>query len=183
MTQAATFSLPRDSLQAHEATQRLTRFQRRGYQRLPDLRQNVDLNFFWTRRWFFIAMLVGFLLMIAPTPEGLTAEGRSCSPCRSWRPYCSWTEAVPLPTVPLLIIIGQVVLLKVDRRRWQSLMTDSVLFIMGSLMLAVRHRETATRPAHRLVDVQMTAPMCTGQFRSGRVRHVAASSASIPSPL
>jgi solute carrier family 13 (sodium-dependent dicarboxylate transporter), member 2/3/5 len=48
------------------------------------------------------------------------------------------TEAVPLPTVPLLIIVGQVVLLKVDPTEVaQSLMTDSVLFIMGSLMLAV----------------------------------------------
>jgi sodium-dependent dicarboxylate transporter 2/3/5 len=48
------------------------------------------------------------------------------------------TEAVPLPTVPLLIIIGEVVLLKVDATKVaQSLMTDSVLFIMGSLMLAV----------------------------------------------
>ena len=48
------------------------------------------------------------------------------------------TEAVPLPTVPLLIIIGEVVLLKVDPTKVaQSLMTDSVLFIMGSLMLAV----------------------------------------------
>ena len=48
------------------------------------------------------------------------------------------TEAVPLPTVPLLIIVGEVVLLKVDPTKVaQSLMTDSVLFIMGSLMLAV----------------------------------------------
>ena len=48
------------------------------------------------------------------------------------------TEAIPLPTVPLLIIVGQVVLLKVDPTKVaQSLMTDSVLFIMGSLMLAV----------------------------------------------
>ena len=48
------------------------------------------------------------------------------------------TEAIPLPTVPLLIIIGEVLLLKVDATKVaQSLMTDSVLFIMGSLMLAV----------------------------------------------
>jgi sodium-dependent dicarboxylate transporter 2/3/5 len=48
------------------------------------------------------------------------------------------TEAIPLPTVPLLIIVGQVVLLRVDPTTVaQSLMTDSVLFIMGSLMLAV----------------------------------------------
>ncbi len=48
------------------------------------------------------------------------------------------TEAIPLPTVPLLIIVGEVVLLKADATAVaQSLMTDSVLFIMGSLMLAV----------------------------------------------
>ena len=48
------------------------------------------------------------------------------------------TEAIPLPTVPLLIIVGEVVLLKVDPTEVaRSLMTDSVLFIMGSLMLAV----------------------------------------------
>jgi len=139
MTQAAaTFSLPRDSLQAHEAGQRLTRFQRRGYQRYLIVRQNVDLNFFWTRRWFFIAMLVGFLLMIAPTPEGLTEEGQIVLAMSVMATILFVTEAVPLPTVPLLIIIGEVVLLKVDPTKVaQSLMTDSVLFIMGSLMLAV----------------------------------------------
>ena len=48
------------------------------------------------------------------------------------------SEALPLPTVPLLIIVGEVVLLKMDPTKVaQSLMTDSVLFIMGSLMLAV----------------------------------------------
>jgi len=139
MTQAAaTFSLPRDSLQAHEISQRLTRFQRRGYQRYLIVRQNVDLNFFWTRRWFFIAMLVGFLLIVAPTPDGLTDEGQIVLAMSVVATILFVTEAVPLPTVPLLIIIGQVVLLKVDPTKVaQSLMTDSVLFIMGSLMLAV----------------------------------------------
>ena len=47
MTQAAaSFSLPRDSLQAHEPNQRLTRFQRRDYQRYLLVRQNIDLNLF-----------------------------------------------------------------------------------------------------------------------------------------
>ena len=35
---AATFSLARDSLQAHEPIQRLGRFRRRGYQRMVWLR-------------------------------------------------------------------------------------------------------------------------------------------------
>ena len=48
------------------------------------------------------------------------------------------TEPVPLPTVALLIIAGQVLLLGLESTQVaKSLMTDSVLFIMGSLMLAV----------------------------------------------
>jgi solute carrier family 13 (sodium-dependent dicarboxylate transporter), member 2/3/5 len=77
-------------------------------------------------------------LMIAPTPEGLTEEGQIVLAMSIMATILFVTEAVPLPTVPLLIIIGQVVLLKVDPTKVaQSLMTDSVLFIMGSLMLAV----------------------------------------------
>ena len=48
------------------------------------------------------------------------------------------TEPIPLPTVPLLIIVGEIVLLGLNPSKVaQSLMTDLVLFIMGSLMLAV----------------------------------------------
>ena len=48
------------------------------------------------------------------------------------------TEPVPLPTVALMIICAQVLLLGIDSTNVaKSLMTDSVLFIMGSLMLAV----------------------------------------------
>lgn len=48
------------------------------------------------------------------------------------------TEPIPLPTVAILIILGQVLLLKLDSTVVaKSLMSDSVLFIMGSLMLAV----------------------------------------------
>ena len=48
------------------------------------------------------------------------------------------TEPVPLPTVALLIVVGQVFLLGLDSSMVaRSLWSDSVLFIMGSLMLAV----------------------------------------------
>ena len=139
MTTAITqFSLPRDSLQAHEPVQKLWRFQRRGYQRYVLMRQQIDLSFFWSRRWFFITMIVGFLLIVAPTPAGLTEEGQIVLAMSVMATMLFITEAVPLPTVPLLIIIGQVVLLKVEPTKVaQSLMTDAVLFIMGSLMLAV----------------------------------------------
>ena len=51
------------------------------------------------------------------------------------------TEPVPLPTVALLIILGQIVLLGLDSNTVakKQLMTV-LLFIMGSLMLAVRRQ-------------------------------------------
>lgn len=137
-TAVPTFSLPRDSLQAHEPAARLTRFRRRGYQRYVLLRSHIDLALLWERRWFFIAMLIGFVLVVAPTPSGLSHDGQIVLAMSVVATILFITEAVPLPTVPLMIIVGQVVLLKVEPTKVaQSLMTDAVLFIMGSLMLAV----------------------------------------------
>jgi solute carrier family 13 (sodium-dependent dicarboxylate transporter), member 2/3/5 len=134
----APFALGRDSLQAHESSARLGRFRRRGYQRYRLLRASLDLALLWKRRWFIITMLVGFSLMQLPAPEGLTDKGLIVLCMSLMATMLFITEAVPLPTVPLLIIIGEVVLLKTDATKVaQSLMTDSVLFIMGSLMLAV----------------------------------------------
>ena len=83
-------------------------------------------------------MILGFALMSAPTPAGLTHEGQIVLVMSLMATMLFITEAIPLPTVPLLIIVGEVVLLGVDSTKVaQSLMTDSVLFIMGSLMLAV----------------------------------------------
>lgn len=139
MTAAATtFSLARDSLLAHEPAPRLERYRRRGYQRYRLIRSNIDLALVWKRRWFIITMIVGFVLMNLPTPAGLTQEGQIVLAMSLMATMLFITEAVPLPTVPLLIIIGEVVLLRTDPTKVaQSLMTDSVLFIMGSLMLAV----------------------------------------------
>jgi solute carrier family 13 (sodium-dependent dicarboxylate transporter), member 2/3/5 len=134
----AQFSLARDSLQANDASARLTRFRRRGYQRYLVVRSQIDLTLLWERRWFFITLLVGFALMAAPTPDGLSHDGQTVLAMSVMATLLFISEAVPLPTVPLLIIIGQVVLLGVEPSKVaQSLMTDSVLFIMGSLMLAV----------------------------------------------
>ncbi|MDE2445103.1 MAG: DASS family sodium-coupled anion symporter [Alphaproteobacteria bacterium] len=83
-------------------------------------------------------MMVGFSLMSLPTPAGLTHNGLIVLSMSIMATMLFISEAVPLPTVPLLIIVGEVALLKVDPTKVaQSLMTDSVLFIMGSLMLAV----------------------------------------------
>jgi sodium-dependent dicarboxylate transporter 2/3/5 len=135
---AATFSLARDSLQAHEPIQKLGRFRRRGAQRLIRIRQQVDITLLWERRWFLVTLLLGFALMVAPTPAGLSHEGQIVLAMSFMATMLFITEPVPLPTVALLLIIGQVVLLGLPADRVaQSLMSDSVLFIMGSLMLAV----------------------------------------------
>ena len=132
------FKLGRDSLQAYQPSQRLTRLGRRGYQRWVLLRSQINIYYFWEKRWFFVAMLVGVIAMSLPTPEGLTYDGQIVLSMSLVATMLFITEPVPLPTVALLIVIGQVLLLKLDPTQVaQSLMTDSVLFIMGSLMLAV----------------------------------------------
>ena len=94
--------------------------------------------FFWERRWFIIALLVGTLLFLLPTPQGLTREGWVTIVMSVVAIVLFVTEPVPLPTVALMIIAGQVLLLGIDSTTVaKSLMNDSVLFIMGSLMLAV----------------------------------------------
>ncbi len=132
------FSLARDSLLAHEPTVGFSRFRRRGYQRARHLLGAVDLGLVWKRRWFIVTMVVGFLLMLLPSPEGLTAQGQIVLIMSLMATMLFITEPVPLPSVALMIIVGQVILLKIDSTTVaRSLMTDSVLFIMGSLMLAV----------------------------------------------
>ena len=134
----AQFSLARDSLQAHEPAARLDRFRRRGYQRYRLLRSYVDLAYIWKRRWFIITMIFGFLFMAAPTPAGLSHDGQIVLVMSLMATVLFITEPVPLPSVALMIVIGQVTLLGLDSTKVaSSLMTDSVLFIMGSLMLAV----------------------------------------------
>ncbi|MEE9587981.1 MAG: DASS family sodium-coupled anion symporter [Hyphomicrobiaceae bacterium] len=94
--------------------------------------------FLWEKRWFFIAMLVGGLIMQLPTPDGLSREGLIVLAMSVASVILFVTEPVPLPTVALMIIAGQVLLLGLDSSAVaKSLMSDSVLFIMGSLMLAV----------------------------------------------
>ncbi len=110
---------------------------RRRLQRAPALK---DLLFFiWSRRWFFIALGLGAVLLLAvPVPDGLTREGWVVMVMSIMAIILFVTEPIPLPTVALLIIAGQVLLLGLDSTSVaKSLMSDSVLFIMGSLMLAV----------------------------------------------
>jgi len=104
--------------------------------RAPAIR---NLAFFlWEKRWFLIALAVGAGLLAGPQPETLSREGWIVVVMSIVSIILFVTEPVPLPTVALMIVVGQVLLLHLDSTTVaKSLMNDSVLFIMGSLMLAV----------------------------------------------
>lgn len=132
-------SLISDSLRSYDPQDLWsTRLRRRGYQNWRLLQSQVDLYYFWEKRWFFIALAIGAGMLFMPQPDGLSREGLIVLTMSVVVIILFVTEPVPLPTVALLIIVGQILLLGVDSNTVaKSLMTDSVLFIMGSLMLAV----------------------------------------------
>ena len=132
-------SLVNDSLRAPEPHDPWSlKIRRRGYQRMLLVRSQINFYYFWEKRWFFVAMALGFVLMTMPQPEGLSREGQIVLTMSAVAIILFVTEPVPLPTVALLIIVGQVILLGLESTTVaKTLMTDSVLFIMGSLMLAV----------------------------------------------
>jgi len=83
-------------------------------------------------------MALGIFMLSLPVPDGLSPEGMVVLTMSVVATVLFVTEPIPLPTVALLIIAGQVLLLSIPSTIVaKSLMTDSVLFIMGSLMLAV----------------------------------------------
>ncbi len=135
----AGLSLVHDSLRAPEiSTPWSVRVGRHGYHRLLTVRANIDLHYFWEKRWFIFAMAIGAALLHAPQPDGLTRDGMIVLTMSVVATILFITEPVPLPTVALLLIVGEVLLLgRNSTEVAKSLMTDSVLFIMGSLMLAV----------------------------------------------
>ena len=111
---------------------------RTGVRRFVNIGRQLNLYYFWEKRWFFIALAVGAGLLSVPTPENLSREGLIVLTMSVVATILFVTEPVPLPTVALMIIVGQVLLLGLESTQVaKSLMTDSVLFIMGSLMLAV----------------------------------------------
>ena len=90
------------------------------------------------RGWFFLALGIGAYLLNIPPPEGLSPEAYSVLVMSVVATILFVTEPIPLPAVALLIIVGQVLLLGANSNDVaKSIMSDSVLFIMGSLMLAV----------------------------------------------
>jgi sodium-dependent dicarboxylate transporter 2/3/5 len=121
-------SLVTDGPRAYEPAGAWTvRTTRVGYRRFLFVRAHVNLYYFWEKRWFFIAIAAAGGLLSMPLPGGLSSAGMTVLAISVFATILFVTEPVPLPTVALLIVAGVA----------HSLMTDSVLFIMGSLMLAV----------------------------------------------
>lgn len=92
----------------------------------------------WKRKWLFAAFALGILIAILPVPEGLTRQGLIVMGISAGSMIIFITEPVPLPTVALLIAVLQVLAgIDTPKHIAQSYMSDSVFFIMGSLMIAV----------------------------------------------
>lgn len=159
----AELSLVRNSLQAHALSSPWSiRLGRHGYHHLLIIRDQLNFYFFWEKRWFFIALAVGALMLSLPRPEGLTAEGMIVLSMTVVATILFVTEPVPLPTVALMIICGEVILLGLESTVVaKSLMTDSVLFIMGSLMLAVAVVKQKLDQRIAWLIVQMTGTKTT----------------------
>lgn len=161
-------SLVKDGPQAHVAsTTWSARLGRQGYHQLEYFFAQLNFYYFWEKRWFIIAIAVGLFLLNIPTPDGLTREGMIILTMSIMATILFVTEPIPLPTVALLIIVGQVILLGLESNEVaRSLMTDSVLFIMGSLMLAVAliHQKLDQRIAWLIVRMTgtKTANICFG---------------------
>ncbi len=99
---------------------------------------DFSVHFMWEKKWFFIALIVGAIMLSLPVPNGLSREAMIVLTMSLVATILFITEPIPLPGVALLIILGQVFLLGSSSSDVaKSLWNDSVLFILGSLMLAV----------------------------------------------
>src|SRR3989338_4879132 len=111
------------------------------------------------RRWLFIGLLAGSALLIGPIPEGLTPFGMRGLALVVVAFIFFMTEPIPLPAVALFIAVAQV-LLGIERQTGvaQSFMSDSVFFIMGSLMIATAIVKQNLDKRIALAIVRLTGP-------------------------
>ncbi len=99
----------------------------------------IDIIYWATqRKWLLIALLIGVILYLLPTPHGLTVDGYHTLIIVLIAILLIIYEPIPLPAVAMLILIFQVLFgIATPNEVAASFMSDAVFFIMGSLMLAV----------------------------------------------
>ncbi len=116
------------------------------------------------RRWIFIGLLLGGILLSIPVPEGLTSDGMRALTLVIVVFIFFVTEPIPLPGVALFIAIAEVLLgLAKPSTVAQSFMSDSVFFVMGSMMIAAALVKQNLDKRIALAIVLVTGP------RSGRI--------------
>ena len=95
---------------------------------------------FWLdrRRWLWAALAIGGFILVIPSSPDLPVEGQRTIAIAVAVGILFVTEPVPLPAVALLIAVSQVVLgVNGPAGVAGTFMSDSVFFIMGSLMIGV----------------------------------------------
>lgn len=95
---------------------------------------------FWiTRaRWLLIAVVTGIILLILPTPDGLSIAGHRLLVIVVVTLILVVAEPIPLPATALFIIVSMTYFgIDTANNIAHAFMNDAVFFIMGSLMLAV----------------------------------------------
>ena len=103
-------------------------------------RSSLTNFLFWVtqKKWFLITIAVGIILVLLPTPSGLTVEGYRIIIIVITALMMIITEPIPLPAVAIYILVFEVILGINDADGIaHSFMNDAVFFIMGSLMLSV----------------------------------------------
>ncbi|RPI23171.1 MAG: DASS family sodium-coupled anion symporter [Acidobacteria bacterium] len=90
------------------------------------------------RRWLFLALAVALIIHFIPVDTSLSPAGKSILAIVALTILLVIFEPIPLPLISFLIVVLEV-LFGVARPAEvaQSFMSDSVIFILGSLMLAV----------------------------------------------
>lgn len=111
------------------------------------------------RKWLFIGLFIGAILLSIPTPKGLTPVGMRALSLVVVAFLFFMTEPIPLPAVALFIAISEVILgLAEPTAVAQSFMSDSIFFIMGSLMIATALVKQNLDKRIALAIVRITGP-------------------------
>ena len=88
-------------------------------------------------KWLVVIAFIGAAILLMPTPSGLSEEGKRTLAILVIAVGAFITDALPVPGVALLIPIFLVVFqINTPDKVANSMMSDSVLFILGSLMIA-----------------------------------------------
>ena len=99
-------------------------------------RSSLTNFLFWVtqKKWFLITIAVGIILVLLPTPSGLTVEGYRIIIIVITALMMIITEPIPLPAVAIYILVFAVILGINDADGIaHSFMNDAVFFIMGSI--------------------------------------------------